>query len=298
MNNIGETPTPIQYLTTINGKRIFIKRDDLNHPTIQGNKYRKLKYTLQLAQQNQHTMISFGGAYSNHIAALASAGKYFHLNTVGVIRGEELANRARWSKTLIQAQQDGMKLHFISRISYKDKELHPEISALINNYPNPLIIPEGGSNQLSLRGTGEIIEELTQQPQQFQHLFAACGTGGTLAGLIDGAKTYCFQGKITGVSVLKGGDFLVRDVQTLSQHHQHIHWSLEQDYHFGGYAKSNAELSTFIEQFESHYSIVIEPIYTGKLCYAVFDLARQSPSTQSIENWLIYHSGGLQGNNL
>ncbi len=286
--------TPIQYLTTINGKKLFIKRDDLNHPSIQGNKFRKLKYTLQLAKEKQHTLISFGGAYSNHIAALAAAGKLFHLPTVGIIRGDELVNQSRWGKTLITAEKNGMKLHFISRRAYREKIQSPEIKNIIQCYQNPLVIPEGGSNELAVKGVSEIIGEITEQSKQpFQRLFAACGTGGTLSGLIDGAKQYQFPTQITGIPVLKGAAFLYEAIRQLSQYHDAINWSLIFDYHFGGYARSTPTLQAFIEKFEKNYNVEIEPIYTGKLCYGVFDLARKSPPTK--ENWLIYHSGGLQG---
>lgn len=290
-----QTLTPLRYLTCINGKRIFLKQDYLNHPYIQGNKLRKLKYTLLQAAESQQTIISFGGAYSNHIAALAAAGKAFNLPTVGIIRGAELADKKQWGHTLQQAHDNGMTLYFVRRNDYREKHNAPSVQTLINQHPKAIIIPEGGSNTLSLQGTAEIIQEITQQkpPTYFQQLFAACGTGGTLAGLIDGAKNHTFSGKITGIACLKGADFLAHDIQNLSQHHQAIDWHIEHNYHAGGYAKITPALRQFIEDFQAHYNIPIEPIYTGKLCHAVFDLAKHSQN--HAENWLIYHSGGLQG---
>ncbi len=289
-------PTPITYLDTVNGKKIYIKQDYLNHFTISGNKLRKLKYNLLSAQKLGATLISFGGAYSNHIAALASAGNLLNLPTVGIIRGQELANESRWGHTLKTASNNGMRLHFVSRSVYREKyQSHPEIQTIINQYPNAIIIPEGGSNQLSLSGSAEIIAECVQQGD-FDRLFCACGTGGTLAGLIDGVAKQIpmTQYDLIGIPILKGHTGLAEDICRLSRHHSDVNWQLNHDYHFGGYAKNTNALKKFISDFESKYKIPIDPIYTAKLCYAVFDLAKRNTDSLS-ENWLIYHSGGLQG---
>lgn len=292
------SPTPIVYLTTLNGKAIYLKQDYLNHPAVSGNKLRKLKYTLQIAQENQATLISFGGAYSNHIAALAAAGNILGISTVGIIRGQELADTSRWSNTLKKAADNRMQLHFISRETYREKQLtHAAIKAIIDHYANAKIIPEGGSDRLSLIGSAEIIDEcIAQHPADgFDVLFAACGTGGTLAGLIDGvARQTSSHYRLVGISVLKGHLGLSENIRSLSRSHMLVDWSINQDYHFGGYAKTSPMLQAFMADFESNYKIPLDPIYTAKLCYAVFDLANNSPNKQP-ENWLIYHSGGLQG---
>lgn len=297
------TPTPITYLDTVNGKKIYMKQDYLNHLTVSGNKLRKLKYNLLSAQQSGATLISFGGAYSNHIAALASAGNVLNLPTVGIIRGQELTDKYRWGHTLKTASDNGMQLHFVSRSVYREKALihqapHPEIQAIINQYPNAMVIPEGGSNQLSVLGSAEIIAECEQQGNLGYNttLFCACGTGGTLAGLIDGVakQTPITQYNLIGIPVLKGHRGLSDDICQLSQHHQTVNWQLNHNYHFGGYAKTTEELREFIHDFENNYQIPIDPVYTAKLCYAVFDLAEKSTDNES-EDWLIYHSGGLQG---
>ncbi len=190
-----------------------------------------------------------------------------------------------------------MNLHFISRRDYRKKTESQKVKTIIQHYPKPLVIPEGGSNALAVKGVSEVMTEISeyskQTSQTFQRLFAACGTGGTLSGLIDGAKKEQFPGAIIGIPVLKGADFLSADIKALSQFHNDIDWSLVFDYHFGGYAKSTTDLQHFIKQFEQDYNIPIDPIYTGKLCYGVFDLAKKSSTAE--ENWLIYHSGGLQG---
>ncbi len=291
-------PTPIVYLDTINGKKIYIKQDYLNHLTVSGNKLRKLKYNLLLAQKSGATLISFGGAYSNHIAALASAGNVLNLPTVGIIRGQELADKSRWGHTLKTASDNEMQLHFVSRSVYREKDFpdtSPEIQQIINQYPNTTVIPEGGSNKLSVFGSAEIIAECEQQGD-FDRLFCACGTGGTLAGLIDGVakQSPMSQYHLIGIPVLKGHTGLADDICQLSQHHKEVNWQLNHNYHFGGYAKTTNELKEFIIDFENKYKIPIDPIYTAKLCYAVFDLARKNTDSLS-ENWLIYHSGGLQG---
>lgn len=292
-----QTLTPLHYLTTIRHKRIYIKRDDLNHPTIQGNKLRKLKYNLLAAHQNQQTLISFGGAYSNHIAALAAAGKLFQLPTIGIIRGEELgnhANKQHWGHTLQSAHDNGMTLHFVSRSTYRDKEKHADIARIIQGDPNAYLIPEGGSNTLAVKGCSEMMSELNEQLEQVDCLFAACGTGGTFSGLIDGAFEQGMNCTLHAIAVLKGAHFLHADIKRLSQHSQQIPWQVHHDYHFGGYAKHTTELLQFMQTFNQDYTTPLDPVYTSKLAYAVFDLAKNSDTNAA--NWVIYHSGGLQGN--
>lgn len=287
-----QSPTPLTYLTTINGKRLYLKHDYLNHPAIQGNKLRKLKYNLLAAKANVQTLVSFGGAYSNHIAALAAAGKAFTIPTVGIIRGEELTDVSRWSKTLQTADENGMQLHFVSRSAYRDKENAPNIATIIAQIPNAQLIPEGGSNALAVKGGSEVITELQAQLSPIDAIFTACGTGGTLAGLIDGAQTNDLNATLHGIAVLKGAHFLTDDITRLSQQHQHANWQLHFDYHHGGYAKTTAELHDVMTTFTSEHCIPLDPIYTGKLVFAVIDLAKKE--NHHPQNWVIYHSGGLR----
>ncbi len=293
---LGGQLTPVVYLTTINDKSIYVKQDYLNHAEVSGNKLRKLKYSLLRAQALKQTLLSFGGAYSNHIAALAAAGKYCQLQTVGIIRGEELSDTSRWGKTLRKASNDGMKLHFVSRKIYREKEIYPhvvDIQNIIEQYPNSIVIPEGGSNQLSLLGSAEIVQELAKQIDM-QKIFLACGTGGTMAGVIDGASKYAPSCDIVGISVLKNNAELTKSITRLSSACEEVSWTVYHEYSFGGYAKSPPELMAFMDDFECRYAIPLDPIYTAKLFFAVFDRAKTAaPDTP--ETWVVYHSGGLQG---
>ncbi len=299
--------TPIQYLTTINNIHLWIKRDDLNDELIQGNKLRKLKYSLLKAQQENKIIISFGGAYSNHIAALAAAGKRFGIATIGVIRGEELNDETKHSHTLQEAKVNGMQLFFVSRQEYRLKEQGDAVRKLVGNNDKILIVPEGGSNQLALLGASEIVDEIVNEQlhnilatkgakggQYFDRLFCACGTGGTLAGILKGIAKHTLPTKVYGVPVLKGGGFLYDDIKRLNPSAKKCNWELIIDAHCGGYAKKSSELLQFMQEFEEKFTVLLDPIYTGKLCKSVFKLASDGNANQE-ENWLIYHSGGLQG---
>ncbi|RYZ82116.1 MAG: pyridoxal-phosphate dependent enzyme, partial [Moraxellaceae bacterium] len=188
--------------------QVDIKREDLLHAQISGNKFRKLKYNLREAQQlNQRTLLTFGGAYSNHIAAVATAGHAFGFNTIGIIRGEELADKIDHNHTLTQALQHGMQLHFISRADYRRKTEPAFIAALQAQFGHFYLIPEGGSNQLAVQGCTEILTP--QDKQQFDYLCCAVGTGGTLAGIIEASAP---TQTVLGFAALKG-DFLQAEIQ-------------------------------------------------------------------------------------
>lgn len=302
LNNIQDffthlPPTPSHYLTTIHNKRLWIKRDDMNDSEIQGNKLRKLKAILLTAALQQRALLSFGGAYSNHIAALAAAGKRFDLTTLGVIRGEELADPNRQNATLKTAQANGMQLHFVSRSEYRHKAKGKTVQQLTKDNPTWWIIPEGGSNQHALVGTSNIIDEIVTDKTipTPDTLFCACGTGATLAGILQGAVRHGLHDmRVVGVPVLKGADFLYDTIRAFNPRVDNLNWSLQLNAHAGGYGKTPSELLTFIAWFQQTFAVPLEPIYTGKLCHAVFTLAKQSDS--KAEDWLIYHSGGLQGN--
>ena len=291
------------------GVRVYVKRDDLIHPSVQGNKWRKLKYNLmKIKELNISSLLTFGGAFSNHIHATAAAGQFFGINTIGIIRGEKTVPL---SNTLIFAEKHGMKLHFVSREEYKNKTALTH--ALNDKFGDVYVLPEGGTNDLAVMGSKEIVKEINQQifPQP-DFLAVACGTGGTIAGMIKAANE---KQTIIGFAVLKG-DFLHKDVSNILNlkgdtiifeskndeslkksdisSQNHLNWSINNDYHFGGYAKFNPELIEFINRFKALHGISLDPIYTGKMFFGLFDLIKKGyfPRGSTI---VAVHTGGLQG---
>lgn len=270
-----------------NNISVFIKREDLLHPQISGNKFRKLKYNLHAARQlGYQSLLTFGGAYSNHIAAVAAAGHEFGFNTIGIIRGEELLGKINDNPTLRLAQQQGMRLVFISRADYRRKTEPNFIQALQNQFGEFYLIPEGGTNALAVQGCTEILT--AQDKQQFDYICCAVGTGGTIAGLIESSTD---QQMVLGFPALKG-DFLQAEIQ---QWTQKTNWELVPGYHWGGYAKTTPALLQFVQDFYGQNGIEIEPVYTGKMLFGIFDLIQQGyfPAHSQI---LVIHTGGLQGN--
>jgi 1-aminocyclopropane-1-carboxylate deaminase len=268
---------------------LYVKREDLIHPFVSGNKWRKLKYNLLEAKsQGKDTLLSFGGAFSNHIYALAAAGSEFGFKTVGVIRGKDASED---NPTLSFAKNCGMEFYMIDRDEYKKKDDHDFLEKLRRKYDDPYIIPEGGSNSLAVKGCAEIIDEINID---FDYICCPCGTGATLAGLVAGLKG---QKKALGFSVLKGGEFLIPDVKKLLTGYKGMrydNWSICLDYHFGGYAKTNPELSLFIERIEKQHEIIYEPIYTGKMMFGIYDLLNKGFFKPG-ETIICIHTGGLQG---
>jgi len=269
------------------GIKLHLKREDRLHPTISGNKFRKLKYNLIEAKaQGLISLLTFGGAYSNHIAAVAAAGLECGFQTIGIIRGEELADKIPDNPTLRQAQNLGMKLHFISRSDYRRKTDVDFIEQLKQQFGVFYLIPEGGTNQLAVQGCEEILT--AQDKQYFDYICCAVGTGGTIAGIINSTSN---TQKTLGFPALKG-DFLFNEIR---QWTTRSNWDLCLDYHFGGYAKTTPELLQFIQQFQQKTDIEIEPIYMGKMLFGIFDLIEKGyfPANSKI---LAIHTGGLQGN--
>lgn len=268
-----------------NGIELFIKRDDLLHPVISGNKFRKLKYNLQEAKQLGYSkLLTFGGAFSNHIVAVAGAGNEFGFETIGIIRGEELGTKIDENPSLQLAQSLGMKLQFISRSEFQNKETETFLDHLKIQFGSFYLLPEGGTNALAIQGCKEIIGD---EEKVFTHICCAVGTGGTVSGIIEGA--YEHQ-KIIGFSALKG-DFLsdvIRKFVTKSN------WELETKYHFGGYGKVSDALISFMNDFYEQMQIPLDPIYTGKMVFGVLEKIKNNefPSNAKI---LLIHSGGLQG---
>ncbi|WP_420400832.1 1-aminocyclopropane-1-carboxylate deaminase/D-cysteine desulfhydrase [Flagellimonas sp.] len=267
------------------GIDLYIKREDLIHPHISGNKYRKLKYNLiEAKQQGQDTLLTFGGAFSNHIAATAYAGKEAGLKTIGVIRGEELKEGWQANPTLKLASEHGMRFHFVSRSEYRTKGTDSFLEKLKMTFGEFYILPEGGTNDLAIKGCEEI---LTVEDNRFDFICSAVGTGGTIAGIINSAQPHQ---RVLGFPALKG-DFLMKEIRKVSESEN---WDLIQDYHFGGYAKITTEQVGFINNFKKKTGIPLDPIYTGKMVFGIFDLIKKGffkPGTQI----LAIHTGGLQG---
>ncbi len=264
---------------------LALKREDLLFPHISGNKYRKLKYNLQAAKENgHHTLLTFGGAFSNHIAAVAFAGNEKGMNTIGVIRGEELQNGWQDNPTLQRAYANGMRFKFVSRKSYKEKDTPAFIAELTNEFGNFYILPEGGTNALAIKGCEEILGE---QDNEFDVICTCVGTGGTVAGLINASNP---DQHVLGFSALKG-DFLKK---TISEITMKDNWRLMTDYHFGGYAKITSELVDFINNFKAVTDIPLDPIYTGKMVFGLLDRIKNDNFVSGTKI-LAIHTGGIQG---
>jgi len=268
-----------------NNISLYMKREDLLHPIISGNKFRKLKYNLEEAKkQNQKVLLTFGGAFSNHIVAVAGAGETFGFETIGIIRGEELQNKIESNPSLLQAQQLEMKLIFVSREEYRQKETTDYIGKLQNDFGDFYLLPEGGTNALAIKGCEEI---LSDSDSEFTHICCSVGTGGTITGIIN---TSASNQNIIGFSSLKG-DFLQNDIAKFANKKK---WYINCDYHFGGYGKVTDELIDFINNFYLEYQIRLDPIYTGKMMFGIMNLIKNNyfPPNSKI---LAIHTGGLQG---
>ncbi|WOD44109.1 1-aminocyclopropane-1-carboxylate deaminase/D-cysteine desulfhydrase [Hwangdonia lutea] len=267
------------------GVTLFVKREDSIHPFVSGNKYRKLKYNLiEAKKKGFKTLLTFGGAYSNHIAAVAAAGEQQGFKTIGVIRGDELFNALENNPTLSFAKQCGMQFKFVSREEYRNKTTKKFIGNLDNEFGAFYLIPEGGTNTLAIKGCEEILSETDKD---FDFICTAVGTGGTVSGLINASKP---NQQVLGFSALKG-DFLKEDI---SKFVTKTNWKLVTDYHFGGYAKINEALISFINDFKKDHQIQLDPVYTGKMMFGIFDLIDKGffPKGSKI---LAIHTGGLQG---
>lgn len=267
------------------GIRLLIKREDQNHPYVSGNKWWKLKYNLEEAQRLSHsTLLTFGGAFSNHIYATAAAAKELGLKSIGVIRGDEIRPL---NHTLAFAASCGMKLHFVSREWYRTKTSAEAQQELKERFGDFYLIPEGGTNALAVKGCSEFAKRLEQEIE-FDCCCISVGTGGTLAGMAEGLSR---SKSILGFSSLKGGDFLRDDIKV---YNSKTNWQLITDYHFGGYAKTTPELLNFMKEFETNFSILLDPVYTAKMLLGVFDLVKKD-FFKGGSTVLIVHSGGLQG---
>ena len=264
------------------GVRLFIKREDLNHPYVSGNKWWKLKYNLcEAVRLKKSALLTFGGAYSNHIYATAAAAREVNLKAIGIVRGEEHTS----VNSVVQfAKHCGMELYFVSRELYRRKNEDDFIKSLGKDFGDYYLIPEGGSNELAVTGVKEFAQGLNSN---YDYVCCPVGTGGTLAGLINGFNGFTM---ILGFSVLKNGTFLCDEVRRLGA--EYDNWTIRTEYDFGGYAKSTHWLSSFIDSFTNEHLIPIEPVYSGKMMAGIFDLLSKGFFKKG-SRILVLHTGGI-----
>ncbi len=303
LNNLPKIP-----LQTLDDKlfqekqvQVFMLRLDQSDTLISGNKWFKLKYNIEAAKKNNYqTLLSFGGAYSNHIHAVAAAAKRYGFSSIGIIRGEA---HQPLNETLADAVNMGMHLHYINRQDYRKKNDPLFLDKLIHCFADSMgkiyVIPEGGTNNLALKGAAEIPQLI---PINYQYLCLGCGTGGTLAGISYSLRNI-IETNIIGFPALKGGEFLNQEIKILQQNYafskqkaeQCSNWSLNCDYHFGGFAKKDPSLLSFMSYFQQTHNIELDFLYTGKMMYGIYDLCRKNyfkPQSTIVA----IHTGGLQGN--
>jgi 1-aminocyclopropane-1-carboxylate deaminase len=265
------------------GIKLFIKRTDQTHKHVSGNKWYKLKYNLiEAKKKGFKTLLTFGGAYSNHIAATACAAKENGFKSIGVIRGEE---HLPLNPTLQFAKEQGMHIHYVSRSDYREKTTPDFLEKLKVQFSDFYLIPEGGTNKLAIQGTSEILEANDTQ----DYICCAVGTGGTIAGIINASTN---KQTVIGFPAIKGIDALGKDIESWTNKQS---WKLINDYFCGGYAKVNEELVEFINKFNTVHDIPLDAVYTGKMMLGILDLVAKDyfPKGSTI---LAIHTGGLQGN--
>ena len=280
------------FLPVLEEKKIalFLKREDVIHPFVSGNKFRKLKYNIQEAKNlKKQSLLTFGGAFSNHIVATAVAGKSAGFQTIGIIRGDELGRNVnktiQENATLREAHNNGMKFQFVSREQYRQKSSSEFINLIKNEWGDFYLIPEGGTNSLAVKGCEEI---LTKEDYQFNYICVPVGTGGTISGLIKSVEKHQ---KVIGFSALKGA-FLSEVIKKYTS--KIGNWNLIEDYHFGGYAKYNEDLVRFINSFKKKTTILLDPIYTSKMIFGILDLVEKGRFKEGTKI-LAIHTGGIQG---
>ena len=270
------------------GIRLSMRRLDMVHPLVSGNKFFKLKYNIAEAkEQGKNTLLTFGGAFSNHIHAVAAAGKIEGFKTIGIIRGAETLPL---NSTLKFAKDSGMWLHYVDRESYRHKTQEDFLSDLQGQFGNFLLIPEGGTNAFAIQGTKEILQA---EDGRFSHLAVAIGTGGTFAGI---AASILSHQTLLGFSSLKG-DFIQHEISRLLDLHQirpKGEVRILEQYHFGGYAKHKPELLDFMMDFFAQTGIPLDPVYTGKMMFGILDQVKKKAFAPG-SNILAMHTGGLQG---
>ncbi|MBB2145501.1 pyridoxal-phosphate dependent enzyme [Pedobacter sp. LMG 31464] len=275
--------SPVQQISFQSLTSVYVKRDDLIDPYISGNKWRKLKYILQdVALKGKNHLVTFGGAYSNHLVATAAASVRAGLKATAFIRGEQVEN-----EMLLLCKLFGMQLIFTDRESYKDKQ--QLFNSHFGNDNQAYFIDEGGASEEAVKGCAEIITELTSH---FDYIFCAAGTGTTAAGLLKGINEKQLATQLHVIPVLKGGDFIAAEISKYESDVSKLH--LHTDYHFGGYAKTTPELLQFMKAFIAETGMLIDPVYTAKLFYAIYDLAQKNYFKKDAKI-LALHTGGLLG---
>ncbi|MFT6700034.1 MAG: 1-aminocyclopropane-1-carboxylate deaminase [Porticoccaceae bacterium] len=291
-NSTVESKNQQVFLPILEEKKVelFIKREDLIHPFVSGNKFRKLKYNLQEAKKlKKKALFTYGGAFSNHIVATAVAGKIAGFKTFGIIRGDELGKKLEETleenATLREAHNNGMKFQFVSREQYRQKSSFGFVEKMKNKWGDFYVIPEGGTNCLAVDGCEEI---LNKEDSKFNYICSAVGTGGTISGLINASKK---NQKIIGFPALKG-NFLSEEIKKYVGRKKN--WSLQKAYHFGGYAKHDEELITFINNFTAETGVLLDPVYTGKMLFGILDLIEKGDFSEG-SKILAIHTGGIQG---
>ena len=297
LNPFEKINSPLQHLDTLKGVEVYIKRDDLIHPEVSGNKWRKLKYHYEAFRKSgKEVMLTFGGAFSNHIAATAALGKMYGFETKALVRGEEVIS----NPTLDFCRACGMEIEPISRKQYDARDNPEFIEMLQEALPNVYLIPEGGKGALGMRGCLDIMNEVEEK---FDWVCVAGGTGTTMAGMMSSG----YETKYQLFSALKGGEFLRKAIQQhlvgfgqqfstkgVGKVSSRASLHMQNDYHFGGYGKVQPELIDFMNEFYRKYLIPLDPIYTGKMMFGIWDLLERGaiePGTRI----LAIHSGGLQG---
>ena len=273
----------VEKLNILPFTNLYVKRDDLIDPFVSGNKWRKLKYIIEKALRLKKShLVTFGGAYSNHVLATSAAAAKAKLKCTAFIRGESVSN-----EMLFLCKIFGTKLIFVSRTDYKDKSRL--FGDLFGNDTDALFIDEGGASEEALIGCAEIIGEL---PTIYDHIFCAAGTGTTVAGLLDGITSKNQPTKIHAINVLKNGEELFNNVSNYTENLKNL--IIHKDYHFGGYAKVNDQLVGFIKNFTTDNGILIDPVYTAKMFYSIIDL-EQKGAVDKNDKILAIHTGGLLG---
>lgn len=270
--------------------KVDILRLDLLHNEISGNKWFKLKYNLEQARkENKNTILTFGGAWSNHIVATAAACDLLGFKSIGIIRGDELKENS--SSSLILATRHHMRLCFVARELYRQKEYPDFIDYLNNEYNQPFIIPEGGNNALGIKGCKEILSFC--KAEEYTHICCPVGTGATLTGLIESAS---WNQQLLGFGALKNGGYLKDEIgKQLVDDRKTISWRLITDYHFGGFAKKTPELLDFMKDFYEKNKITLDFVYTAKMMFGIKDLVSKE-YFHAGSRILAIHTGGLQGN--
>jgi 1-aminocyclopropane-1-carboxylate deaminase/D-cysteine desulfhydrase-like pyridoxal-dependent ACC family enzyme len=262
--------------------RLFVKRDDLIHPYISGNKWRKLKYNISEMQRlKKGVMLTFGGAYSNHILAVAAAGNKLGFKTIGMIRGEEPKDK---NPVLLKAEKLGMQLHYVSREEYRKKETKEFMDKLQNIFGDFYLVPEGGANEWGVKGCEEIVREIKTD---YSYICCSSGTGATVAGI---ALSLPADKKAIGFCVHRGGEAIAENIKAWTGGKDN--YILNNHYHFRGFAKSTPELTRFLHDFSIETNIPVEPVYTGKMFFGIFDLVSNNffkPSTAIVA----IHTGGI-----